>query len=116
MACKTSCSAEKVGMLSNRIKVQVLTQSTDSQGGYTDAWADLYTLWASIKQLSQREAFYGQQMESPATHRFMVRYVSGITTKHRVLFGSRTFNITRVNNLEEKNVWLEIDAVEGVAT
>ena len=116
MACKTSCSAEKVGMLSNRIKVQVLTQSTDSQGGYTDSWADLYTVWAAIKQLSQREAFYGQQMESPATHRFTMRYVSGVTTKHRILFGSRTFNITRVNNTEEANVWLEIDAVEGVAT
>ena len=111
-----SCLHIQPATFKDRIKLQAITQTTDGQGGYTDAWTDVATVWASIEQKSQQEAYYAMQMESPATHRFTMRFLIGITTKHRVAFGTRTFNITRVNNVQEANAFLEIDAVEGVAT
>lgn len=110
------CLKFNPGEFNKRLTIQVLTQSADGQGGFTDSWATYLQTWAKFEQLSQREAYYAQQMESPAQYRFTMRYRAGVTTKHRILYGSRTLNITRVDNVNEAGVLLVLLATEGVAT
>lgn len=111
-----ACLHIPVGEMSKRITIQAISQASDGQGGFADSWATYLQSWAKMEQLSQREAYYAQQMESPAQYRFTMRYRAGITTKHRILYGSRTFNITRVNNINEEDALIELLATEGVAT
>jgi SPP1 family predicted phage head-tail adaptor len=41
-----------IGMRRNYITIQVATRTSDSQGGYTTAWADTYNEWARALTLS----------------------------------------------------------------
>ena len=47
---------------------------------------------------------------------FLIRYRSGITTTMRILFGSRTFNIVKINNENDYNNFITLTAVENVGT
>lgn len=110
------CSKIKIGELRHRITIEVNTRTPDGQGGYTQSWATHATVWAKIKQLSQSERMIAQKMDNPATHRFTCRYVAGVKGDMRITYQSREFNIARINNLDENNAFLEIDAVEGAPT
>ena len=46
---------------------------------------------------------------------FTMRYVTGITNSHRISYNSKLFNITSVINLDERNKYMVIKAMEGVA-
>lgn len=110
------CKKMQLGKLNKRVAIQAVTQTTDSAGGYTDSWATSATVWASIDPVSGRERFIYGQVTEPVTHRILMRYNSAVTVtgKKRLLYGSRTFNIVQVRNLEEADVWLEILAIENV--
>lgn len=105
------------GMLRHSITIKSRgTLASDSGGGGTYPWdVTKATARAYIKPLSGREQLHAMQLESPVTHKIVMRYVSGITADMRVELGSRYFNIRAVINVEERNRWLEIMAEEGVA-
>lgn len=46
---------------------------------------------------------------------FTIRYTNGITSKMRIKFGTRLFNIRAVVNIDEKNELLELTAEEFVS-
>lgn len=104
-----------VGSFNRRIQIQSVAPVSDGQGGYTETWTTTHTIWVSIEQKRQRERITSQKLEDPALFVFMGRYVSGINTKQRILYDSRLFNITRVNNINERGLYMEIEALEGVA-
>ncbi len=98
--------------MDKRIIVQVNTPASDSQGGYSDSWATLTTVWASIEPAKGYEKFQASQLETPISHKVTIRYRSGITTAHRILWGSRVLNIKEVINIDEANAFLRITAIE----
>ena len=107
---------QDIGRFNKRILVQSIARVSDLQGGFTESWNTDITLWAAIKQKRQREGLTSQQLESPALFVFTSRYTPGVTTSHRIEYDSRLFNITRVNNIDERGLYMEIEALEGVAT
>lgn len=116
MACKSKCASPTkidASKLKHRIEIQATTQTTDGAGGFTEAWATVATVWASIEPANSRERFIAMQTETHTTHVIMCRYQSVITTAKRILFGSRIFDIVEVLNIEEANTVLKIRAVEG---
>ena len=59
-------------------------------------------VYADIESISAREYQAVQQIAPETTHKVTFRYLAGITAKHRVLYGSRVFDIMGVWNLEER--------------
>lgn len=108
----TACAKNPVAKMDRRVTVQAITQTTDSQGGFTESWADVISLWASIEPMSDYEKFQAQQLQTNTTHKITIRYYSGITTKHRLLYGSRVFNIKGILNLNEQNAFMQLKCVE----
>jgi SPP1 family predicted phage head-tail adaptor len=104
----------QAGKLRNKIKLQANTVSLDVEGNATDSWSTAATVSGSIEALSGREALTNAQLNSEVTHKVTIRYYAGLTTKHRILFGSRIFSINSVINPAEKNKELIIMAVESV--
>lgn len=47
------------------------------------------------------------------SHEVTLRYLPGITTAHRVKFGSRILPIAGFRNVDERNRVLELDCTEG---
>ena len=106
------CSKDVVSRMDKRITIQTVTQTTDNQGGYTEAWATLATVWASIEPIKAYEKFQAAQLQTPISHKIMTRYRSGITTAQRISWSSRIFNIKEVINVNEANAFLKIIAIE----
>jgi len=93
----------RAGDLRHRITLQQKTETRDSFGAVIETWNDVATLYASIEPLRGKEFFDAQQVNAEVTIRIRIRYRSGVTPNMRVLFGTRTFDIQSVINVDERN-------------
>lgn len=100
------------GGLRHRVTIQTPTHAQDTQGGLTESWANGNTVWASIETLYGRELMYARQSESQATCLIRMRYDATITERHRLLFGTRTFGIESINNVDERNAEMVLSCRE----
>ena len=95
-----------------RLAIQNSSQSSDGQGGYTESWTTADTVWASITPLKGFERFQAGQMQTPLTHKIIIRYRSDVTTATRFLYGSRVLWAKEVINIDENSRFLSIKALE----
>ena len=88
------------------IQVQSLTQSKDASGGVQEVWTDFVTRWAEPRPMGGREYYAAQQVASTDRMGFKLRYdeqTALINTKHRILYGTRDFDIESITNVDEQN-------------
>lgn len=105
----------KAGFLRHRIALQSVTAYSKNRAGEKlPTWTTYATVWASIDPTSGDETIRGVSSESEVTHSIMIRYNSTVGPKHRVLFGSRVFNIDNVLEKYERGVWQTIKCKEVV--
>lgn len=100
------------GSLRHRIDIQAQTQGQDSSGFPTASWATVATVWGQISALRGTERVLAAQVQAAASHRVTLRFYAGLTTKHRLQYSGRTFNITFVNNVDERGISQEVDVLE----
>jgi SPP1 family predicted phage head-tail adaptor len=105
------------GFFRHRIEIQALTRTGDGGGGGTDAWATIAygAVNAAITPVSSAETYVGEQLQDYVSHKITLRYVPGVTTAHRVLFGARWFDVKSVIDLQEKHRDMIILAQERAA-
>jgi SPP1 family predicted phage head-tail adaptor len=107
----------RAGELRHLITLQTpSTAAPDGDGGFTNTWTDLATVWASIVPATARdlERVVAGTVQSSATHLVTIRYLAGVTTKTRVVFGSRLLSVTGVQNTDERNISLVLVCQESV--
>lgn len=92
-----------IGSLRHRITIEEATETLTSIGEVTQTWATFATVWAKVEPLNGREYWQSAQINSEITGKITIRYLEDITTKMRIKFGSRIFNIEAILNSEEKN-------------
>lgn len=104
------------GRLRHRLTIQRVTEDQSDTGQPVQTWTDLATRWAGIQSVlgQSKEEFTGEQVTGEITHRITMRYYPGLTSKDRLLFGTRVFNIVAIDNVMELNHVLEIRAKEVV--
>lgn len=93
----------RAGRLRHRIVLQSLTQGVDSAGGPTETFADLATVLADVEPINGREHFAASQVNTNAEYKITAYWYAGMTSKMRVKFGSRLFDVLSVFNVDEKN-------------
>jgi len=107
-----------IGALDKDILLQnPSTPVPDGDGGFTQTFTDLAPVWwASIKPATARdlERSVSGTVLSTATHLIRMWYLAGVTTKTRVLWNGRTFNVTGVTNVDENDVELILACAEVV--
>jgi SPP1 family predicted phage head-tail adaptor len=108
----------RAGKLRHTISIQSRSITRDAGGGAVDTWATVTdgTRPAEVRPISSGERFSDQQLQEVVTHRISCRWLSGITTKHRILFGTRAFDIQSVINWSERDRELTMFCVERLAT
>ena len=93
------------GMLKQSVIVEGMTVVRQPDFTNRAVWTPAVLPWrVFIRQLNGREQSESQQMKATATHEVKGRYYPGLTPQHRLIFGSRTFNIVSVDNVEEASV------------
>jgi SPP1 family predicted phage head-tail adaptor len=102
------------GRLRHSIEFQEPNETQDNSGFPVPAWPLFAASRASVEPLTGNELFQARQLHAEVTHKVIARYVAGIVPTHRIVFGSRAFDILSIRNIEERNLLLEIMAKERV--
>lgn len=105
----------RAGPLRHEFAVQENTESGDGDGGLTDSWSTVATVWGSIRRSSEMERFNANRLQNVVTHIIETRYNSLIDEDKRILFGSRIFHIESVENVLEKGRKMILRCVEAAA-
>ena len=107
----------RAGLLRHTVSIQEQTDTADGMGGFTTSWADISgmsTIPAAIWPLSAKENLDSAKLELQITHKIRIRYRSGITSKNRIKFGTRIFNIISLTNFDERDINLDMLATEEI--
>lgn len=100
------------GVLNRQITIQQYTATRDSYGGEVQTWADLATVWAKKAHRTSREFFAAQKTNAETTDMFIIRFRSGITTKMRVTFDGKTYDISGADDPDGNRRELQILCIE----
>jgi len=93
-----------IGKLRHRVTIQSYTATKNNFGEEIRVWNKFAEVSASIEPLSGKELFTAQQLHAEATTQMIIRYIQGLDTSMRVLFGTRIYDILHVSNKEERNI------------
>ncbi len=105
-----------LGEFRNRVALQTLGGSIDAGGGTSTTWSTETTVWGKVENVSGGENMFADQVRETANYRFTIRYYSSLTTKYRLYYRSKAFDITNIKILDEgKERYQEILATEGVS-
>ena len=100
------------GRLRDKLSIQASTETRDAHGQGILTWATIATVWGRIEPLRGRELFQAQQVESRVDTRITIRRYAGLTANHRILFGSRIFELVSVPDEGLRKPSMELLAIE----
>ena len=105
----------RAGDLEHRIEIWA-PREPDTQNPYGEE-AGTFTLaatrWGSITFLTGRELAFAAQQQSEATHKVVLRFFEGLTTRHRLVHRGKTYEIESVNDDNFRGIEHEIMVKEG---
>jgi len=110
MACPNYCT----GDLKHPVVIERGTDIDDGSGGTYAEWAVVETVYCAIKQKSGAEKFQQQDIRTVKTKSFITRYGADVTELDRLVFNGQYYNVRSVEDIDERNMWLEIIAEVGV--
>ena len=94
------------------LEVQEKVETDDGRGGTALAWATTFRVTGSMKALKGYEMLRGQALTNKITHRVETWYDNRVTTAHRLLYGSRVFNVRFIDNVNERNIKMIVHVEE----
>ena len=93
----------KAGQLDQRVTVERFTSTEDELGQPIEAWAPLFTCWATVEPLTGREFIAAQAAQSEVTARIRMRFRPWMTAEDRVIHNGTTYNIVSLVDVRSEN-------------
>ena len=104
-----------IGKLRHRVQLQELTAGTpDGHGHVAPEWTEIDELWAAVEPKGASETIRADRLAADTTHAVTLRFREGVKPDQQILFGTRELNITKVWNVEERDVVLVLECIEQV--
>lgn len=107
-----------IGEFRHSVRLQSPTRTKTAGGGYTLTPADLTDpeWWCAIESASaaKMERLAGAGSISTASHILTGRYHPEITTRTTIVYGTRTFAVRGVQNVNEGDEWTRVFCEEVV--
>lgn len=98
----------RAGNLRHKITIQKPTEASDGIGGMTTTWGTFKSVRAAIWPLRGTEYIAAMQVTSEISHKIRIRYLDNVTSKMRIKFGTRYFDIQSIINPDERDIYLEM--------
>lgn len=96
------------GELRERVTLQAAVAALSALGEPTKSFVDLVSLLpAKVEPLGGGETTFVGQQRTDFTYKVTIRYYSGLTTKHRFFWDSKTLEIDSISNPDGRRVWHE---------
>jgi len=106
----------RAGRLRHLATLQEKVKVSDGAGGNSVDWIESRKLWCDIRPISAAQKFESMRKESSISHEITIRGTEDVTTKNRIMFKGRLFNIDGIRDIDERGIMSVITASEGVAT
>lgn len=94
--------------LRHRVVFQSRQETDDGYGGKTVSWQDVFEAWAKIEPVSASERFKAMGMNMKVSHRIYIRYRPEVSSKMRIKYGKRKFEIEGIIDIGEQKKYLEL--------
>lgn len=102
------------GRLRHKVTVEQVTETIDEFGQAIKSWSTFAQPFAAIEPVSGREYFAAQQVDSEVTVKITMRYLSGLTTKMRISWGGKIYNIQSIIDPAERTAMQTLMCSEGL--
>lgn len=89
--------------MNHKLRIETSSESQDAYGATTKTWSTFAGVFGEITPATGYERSIVNTTEAQVTHKIRIRWMAGITPKMRVVYDSRTFNITSVINDREQS-------------
>lgn len=106
--------AVRNGRYRHKITIETVSEVTDSHGQAIKTWTIFAQPFASVEPLQGKEYLTSNAYDSDVTVRIRLQHLSGVTTKMRVSFDSRIYNIRSVINPWERGREMQLMCDEGL--
>jgi SPP1 family predicted phage head-tail adaptor len=104
----------RAGKLRHRVEVQRSTATQDTYGQQVITWGTFAILWADIRPSEATETFESGQFKTERRHVVRMRYYDQLTTRNRLKFGTRYFDVTGIRYVREIEREMVVDCVERI--
>ncbi len=106
----------RAGELRNLISLQSYAETRSASGHATQTWSTYVSVWSRFRTLSGNERIAAQQASTVLTHEITIRHGVDVQPGHRIVWGTRTFDIKDVRNVDELNVETRMLCTEVLAS
>jgi len=86
----------------HRVRLESQSSTQSSSGEPANVWTLVATRWMAIRPLSGNEQFVWQQRGARVSHRFGMRWMSGLEPRMRLVWDSRVFDVQWVDQDPKK--------------
>lgn len=86
----------RAGDLDTRVRIETPTVTRDDSGGPVHTWTLFAEVYAMATPLRGRELVAAAQVMPDAEVKFTIRYRSGITEQHRIVFDEKNYGIGHI--------------------
>jgi SPP1 family predicted phage head-tail adaptor len=84
------------GQFDRRVVILERVENQNALGEVVISYAPMKTVWAHVKPTTGRELFVANQTVAEASLRVFIRYMTGITEKHKVEHEGVQYDITHI--------------------
>lgn len=102
-----------IGALRDRITIQSQSTTQDAIGEPVQAWVEVATVWASVRDLTGREFLAAQAAQNTVQTKILIRHRAGIVPAMRVLRGTTIYNVEAVLNASGRPDYLVLMCSKG---
>ena len=96
------------GDMQTKVTLQSRSVTTDAGGFQVPAWSTIAQVWARWTNVHGSEAWIAASVEAEQAATVLIRYHSGVDTTCAVLKGSDRFEIVSLDNIQDRNEYLEL--------
>lgn len=95
------------GSLNKRIQIQTrhIKPPIGDSVDYTEEFTNIITVWAMLETVTGITIFDDTNVEQIVTHDFYIRYIPNVTFEKWILFDEQYYDIIRVENFQENNLY-----------
>ena len=102
------------GELDQSIVISRGSLTADGIGGNDIAWVTVDTVWAKVMKRNGNETEQAMQIQAEGSYTFVIRYRNDLLEKDKITWDGADYNITFIQSLGGRKLYLEIEATRGV--
>lgn len=92
------------GALNRRVEIHTPTETLDNYGTVTLTYTLTERAWASIRPVAVSEIPVDEELQATTITEITVRYTTDLAPRCRIVYGSRTWEVLGVRDVDDAHV------------